>query len=463
MMATMTRIDAQPLARDYPARITPPSEHLRPLAFAASFVRNPLETIPQAVYEQSFVRYEKGRVPLIWLTDAEHIKTVLLDRRADFHKTTQQRLLGPLLGNGILTADGADWKWQRQASAPMFRHQDIMALVPAVVTAAEHYVAKLKGGAPTQRRAIDADMTEVTYDVISATLLPSGDGNVAPAIHTNAGSFQSGTGWQLLYAVAGFPNWLPRPGKKKTRRSIAMLRGSVHDLIRQRRASGTAPDDLMQRLMAARDPETGKTMSDEQLVDNLLTFYLAGHETTAKALTWTLYLLSREPEWEQRLLAEITAVAGNATITAEHIDKLTLTTAVIKESMRLYPPAPQIGRTALKDCAFGDQRVAAGTQVTIPIYAIQRHRKYWTDPDRFDPNRFSPENEAKISRYHYMPFGAGPRICIGMAFAIMEATAILATMLRAANFKADPGFDPTPLARVTLVPKGGMPMTVRLR
>jgi cytochrome P450 len=180
-------------------------------------------------------------------------------------------------------------------------------------------------------------------------------------------------------------------------------------------------------------------------------------------LTWTLYLLSREPEWEQRLLAEITAVAGNATITAEHIDKLTLTTAVIKESMRLYPPAPQIGRTALKDCAFGDQRVAAGTQVTIPIYAIQRHRKYWTDPDRFDPNRFSPENEAKISRYHYMPFGAGPRICIGMAFAIMEATAILATMLRAANFKADPGFDPTPLARVTLVPKGGMPMTVRLR
>ena len=204
-------------------------------------------------------------------------------------------------------------------------------------------------------------------------------------------------------------------------------------------------------------------MSDELLIDNLLTFFLAGHETTAKALTWTLYLLGRAPDWQNRILEEVHQVAGDGPVKPEHIDKLVITTQVLKESMRLYPPAPIMSRQATVDTDLAGVPVKSGTQIIIPIYAIQRHRRYWPDPERFDPLRFAPENEAKISRYHYMPFGAGPRICIGMAFALIEGVAILATLVRAASFTTTPGHEPEPVSRVTLRPAGGMPLTVRMR
>jgi cytochrome P450 len=257
---------------------------------------------------------------------------------------------------------------------------------------------------------------------------------------------------------------MPRPGKGSKQKGERMMRTSVANMLVERRAMKNPPDDLMQRLILAKDPETGQTMSDELLIDNLLTFYLAGHETTAKALAWTLYLLARAPEWEARLLEEIERVTGGGPIEARHIDQLVLTTQVVKESMRLYPPAPLISRMCVVDTDLGGHTIKAGTQVIVPIYAIQRHKKLWTDPDRFDPERFAPDREGKINRYQYMPFGAGPRICIGMAFAMMEAVAILATMLRAAKFELVPGQpEPTPVARVTLVPSGGMPMKVTMR
>ena len=447
----------------YPPRVVPPKQPQHPVMFAANFLRNPLASIPEAVYEQDLVAYTRGSVPLVWITDPDYIKTVMLDARNDFSKETQRRTLGQVLGNGILIAEGADWKWQRQASAPMFRHQDLMAFVPPIVEATEHYVAGLSHLPTGERRRIDADMTRVTFDVISATLLPGGNEDAEAIIERSTGRFQNASAWMLLFALAKVPAWVPRPGTKSGRASIKTLRTAVLGLIGRRRAMAAPPDDLMQRLMNSSNPETGQRMSDEQLIDNLLTFYLAGHETTAKALTWTLYLLSRAPEWDARLVEEVRRVAGSGPVRAEHIDKLVLTQQVLKESMRLFPPAPLFSRTALKDCAFGPHRVKAGTQVIMPIYAIQRHRKYWTDPDRFDPSRFEPEKEAKISRYHYMPFGAGPRICIGMAFAMIEATAILATLVRAARFESDARHKPQPLARVTLVPKGGMPMHVTRR
>lgn len=433
------------------------------MAFAANFLRNPLASIPEAVYEQDFVAYDKNRVPLVWITDPAYIKTVTLDARDDFSKAAQKRLLGPLLGNGILTAEGQDWKWQRQTSAPMFRHQDLLAMVPPIVEATEAYIAGLTHNSTGEARAIDHDMTRVTFDVISATLLPGGNSEMEHAIESNAGRFQASTGWTLLFALLNIPSWVPRPGRSVRSQGVHVLRQSVLSLIARRRAMSTKPDDLMQRLMDAKNPETGQQMSDEQLIDNLLTFYLAGHETTAKALTWTLYLLSRAPNWEAKLLAEVRQVVGDGPVKAEHIDKLTLTQQVVKESMRLYPPAPQFGRLALKDTQFGPHTVKAGTQVLIPVYAIHRHRKYWADPDQFDPTRFEPAKEAKIPRYQYLPFGAGPRICIGMAFAMMEAVAILATLVRAARFTSQPSLNPEPISRVTLVPKGGMPMHVTRR
>jgi cytochrome P450 len=201
-------------------------------------------------------------------------------------------------------------------------------------------------------------------------------------------------------------------------------------------------------------------MSDEQLVDNVLTFLSAGHETTARALTWTLYLIARAPEWESRIVKEVEQVAGHAPITSEHIDRLQVVSQVLKESMRLYPPVPVLTRIARGEVEIGGWQLVGGTLIVMPIYAIHRHRRLWDDPDRFDPNRFAPANEVRYSRYQFMPFGAGPRICVGASFGLIEATAMLATLVRAAKFEVPDGYQPVPISRVTLRPKGGMPLRV---
>ncbi len=445
-----------------PPRISPPAQPLEGLAFMARFVRNPIAVVPQAAYDGDLVSMMRGRTQIVWITAPAMIKQVLLDEREKFLKLAQIRLLSPLLGKGILTSEGAEWKWQRQASAPMFRPQELAGFVPTFVRAAQDVIARWRAR-PGAVQPVDRDMTEATFEVISATLLPSADQRMPQAIERSTGLFQRSGAWGQLFAVANLPKWLPQPGRRSMGRAIAALRSAVQSLITERRSGAVAKDDLLHRLMQARDPDTGQSMNDEQLVDNLLTFYLAGHETTAKALTWTLYLLARSPEWTRMLLEEIARVAGGAQVQAEHIDKLVLVQQVLKESMRLYPPVPLMTRQAVADTQFGAHAVRAGTSVVMPIYAIHRHSKRWEDCDAFDPARFAPAREAAIPRYQYMPFGAGPRICIGMGFAMMEATAMLATLLRHASFAPVAGRDPAPVARVTLIPGGGMPLEVRLR
>lgn len=303
-------------------------------------------------------------------------------------------------------------------------------------------------------------MTRATFDVICATLLPSGDASVSATVAASTERFQKFGVWHRLYIIGNVPSWVPQPGRRTMRAAVRSLRSVVADLVRARRNVANAPDDLMHRLMQARDPDTGAPMSDEQLIDNLLTFYLAGHETTAMALTWTLYLLALSPEWTRALKDEIARVTGGAPVAAEHIDKLVLTEQVLKESMRVYPPVPMLSRQATTDITIGSHAIKAGTSLVMPIYAIHRHRQRWHDPDRFDPTRFAPEKAASISRYQYLPFGAGPRVCIGMAFAMIEATAMLATMLQEVRFEPVEDHQPAPIARVTLQPKGGMPLKV---
>ena len=449
------------LPRLVPPRVAPPREPLGGLAFVARFVRNPIAVVPQSAYEGDFVSYARGPREICWITAPDMIRQVLLDEREKFQKLAQIRLLSPLLGRGILTSEGAEWKWQRQAAAPMFRQQDLMNFVPAFVRAARGTVARWRARPGVQ--AVDRDMTQATFDVISATLLPSADARMPQALERSSGEFQRSGAWSQLYAVANLPRWLPQPGRHKMGRSVRELRGAVAAVIAERRAHGAGPDDLLARLMAARDPETGQAMNDEQLVDNLLTFYLAGHETTARALTWTLYLLARSPEWSGALEEEVARVTGGGEVRAAHVERLGLTQQVLKESMRLFPPVPLMSRQAVADATLGGHAVRVGTSVVMPIYAIHRHARRWEDPDAFDPARFAPEREARIPRYQYMPFGAGPRICIGQAFAMIEATAMLATFVANARFAPLDGREPEPVARVTLVPKGGMPLRVAMR
>jgi cytochrome P450 len=454
-------------ARLIPPRIRPPAKPLKGLAFLAAFVRNPLEVAPQAVYEQDLVANPLGRTQRLWITSPALVKAVLLDEREKFRKLAQIRLLSPLLGTGILTSEGADWKWQRQAAAPMFRQQDLLGFVPTFVRASEALLAQWRAAPAGAVQQVDRDMTRATFEVISATLLPSADRSIGPAVEESMGMFQRAGGWGQLFAMGGAPRWLPRPGMLSGMRATLKLRSAVAALLRERRdleaRQGAGPDDLMHRLLRARDPESGQTMNDAQLIDNLLTFYLAGHETTARALAWTLYLVARSPEWAAALEEEIGRVTGGGPVASAHIEQLVLVQQVVKESMRLYPPVPLLSRQCVAPARLEGVDVRPGATVVMPIYAMHRHASRWEDPDSFDPTRFAPEREAKMPRYQYLPFGAGPRICIGMAFAMLEATAMLATLLQKARFAPVPGREPYPLARVTLVPGGGLPLQVRLR
>ncbi len=446
-----------------PPRIVPPAQPLGRIAFMKAFVRNPLQVLPRAAYEEDFVAFGSEKAPRAWVTSPALIKAVLLDERDKFGKLTQIRLLGPLLGKGILTSEGTEWKWQRQASAPMFRPQELAGFVPAFVRAAEDALARWRARPPDAVHAIDDDMTRATFDVVAATLLPSADEKFAATVQDSVRSLQRFGAWGILYASMNLPQWFPYPGMVAHARAVRTLRSTVMALVRARHDDKDPPDDLMGRLIAARDAETGRAMDDAQLVDNLLTFYLAGHETTAKALTWTLYLLARSPDWTGRLEREIERVTGGAAVRAEHVEKLAGVQQVIKESMRLYPPVPMMSRQAVADARIDGHLVRAGTSILMPIYAIHRHARRWDHPDEFDPARFSLERESAIPRYQYMPFGAGPRVCIGMSFAMMEATVILATFLAHARFALARGEEPVPVASVTLIPKGGMALKVSMK
>jgi cytochrome P450 len=216
-------------------------------------------------------------------------------------------------------------------------------------------------------------------------------------------------------------------------------------------------------MLRAADPETGQHLSDELVVDNIVSFLMAGYDTTALALTWSLYLISRSPDWETRMLDEVTAVAGSGPVTSAHVEKLKIVQQVLNESLRLFPTAPIIVRDFVEDFEFGGVKVPRGTIGIVPIYAIHRHTSYWKDPHRFDPARFAQEDRSRLLRFQFLPFGVGPRICIGAAFAMLELTIMLATFVRAARFEIADGFDPRPSGQMFLLPKRGMPMKVMLR
>jgi cytochrome P450 len=234
-------------------------------------------------------------------------------------------------------------------------------------------------------------------------------------------------------------------------------------IIAGRRATSAARRDLLDLLLAVSDTETGRRMSDSDLVNNLLTFIAAGHETTAVALTWTLWLLAKDEAVQQRLVEEVSAVMGSGAIEAAHIEELAFHRQVIEEAMRLYPPVPALARQAKAETTLGEHHVKSSTQIAIPIFALHRHVRLWENPNAFDPDRFAPDQVKARPRYAHLPFGAGPRVCIGASFAMIEAVTILAALVRAFRFQRVPGHKPKPIARVSLRPQGGMPLLIEPR
>jgi len=444
-----------------PPTITPPDH---PLPFPRSLmavIRNPIEGWCKAVYEEPvFLEQMPGQL-LAFVTDPDAVQTVLQNTGDAFVKSdVDRRLLSPMVGEGVLTAEGKKWRWQRHTTAPLFRHGELLCYVEAMSSAAKRVVERWREAGPNSVQNVDQTMIRASFEIIADTMLPHDDGFDIALIERCMSDYLAVSTWDIAYALLHVPQWMPFPGKSRSRGAAKTMRQAMADLIEERRRSGLAYDDLLGRMMAASDPETGEPMANGQVIDNLLTFLLAGHETTATMLTWTLYLLAKAPEWQERLAAEARAVAGDGDITADHVAQMGLTRQVLNEAARLYPPVPVITRLATKNVELAGHRVPAGALCVIPIFAIHRHTQLWDDPDIFDPPRFSDDLHATRARCTYMPFGAGPRICMGAAFANIEAVTILATLLRDVRFGVTEGLNPVPVARVSLRPKDGMPLEV---
>ncbi len=434
------------------------------VATLRKLVRNPMEAWPASVYTDPItVTRMLGRTT-VFVSDPDTVQQVLVDDADSFIKAeAMRRALEPGLGQGILTAEGQRWRLQRRVAAPVFRPAHVNSFVPAMIRSSREMRdrwSSLPDGASLE---VSREMMHVTFDIILDTMLSgAGDTDVA-RVETSIRDFLESTSWAFALAELHAPLWTPYPGKTRAERGGFYLRRIVQDRIVERRATGERRDDLLSLMLDATDPETGEGLSDDDIRDNILTFIGAGHETTALALTWTFFLLARHPEIEARVLAEIAEVTGGAALEAQDVAKLVYTRQVIQESMRVYPPVAIVVRQPTRDLTVGGVQVTPRDNVFVPIRAIHHHTLLWSDPEVFDPDRFAPDAVKARHRWSYLPFGAGPRICIGMGFALLEAVAILGTLLPAARLAVPHSFTPTPKLRITMRPAEGMEMTVHRR
>lgn len=312
-------------------------------------------------------------------------------------------------------------------------------------------------------------MTRVTFDILAETMFSNAIAGGADAFGKALTRYFETQGKIDPLDILGAPAWVPRLGRWMARPAISFFETQVAAIIAERQTLRTRTPqaeggpDLLDALLAARDPETGTGLSKVEIGANIITFIGAGHETTANALTWSLYLLSQAPETREALEAEVDAAGDELAAAALSGGRLALTRAVVEEAMRLYPPVPSLSRTALADDAVGGRCfIPKGALVVISPYLLHRHETLWGEPDRFRPERFLPGARETIERYAYLPFGAGPRVCIGQQFAMVEASIVLATLVRTLRFE-HAGEAPIPVHHVTLRPRHGMPMRTMAR
>jgi cytochrome P450 len=456
-----------PSAAFRPPKPTPHDGPIGVLRMILALRRNPLEIWSKAHYEQPILigRTILGERAVV--SEPAAVRRVFLDNVANYRKDALQlRVLGPGLGKGLLTAGGEDWRAQRRALAPLFSARQIPAFAPAMhrvaVATAERLAPKRDG------RIVDVsvEMARVTLEVLEQTLFSQGLGRDASEFQVAVTRYFDTIGRLDPLDLLGAPQFLPRFGRLRGRATLEFFARAVNDIIAARKrllASGAdAPHDILTLLLGAQDPDTGKGISQDDVRANIVTFIGAGHETTANALTWTLYLLSQAPDWRARVEAEIDAHFDPANVEG-FAEALPVTRAALEEALRLYPPAAMLSREAIGPDVLAGRRIRPGTVVTVSPFLLHRHRLLWKDPDAFDPERFLGANRESIDRYAYIPFGAGPRVCIGMAFAMLEMMAVLGHLLRAFRFDLAPGHPVWPVARVTLRPAHGMKMIVRRR
>lgn len=419
--------------------------------------KNLLEILPLIAVKQPMV---SGKTGLRWhmVMDPGAIRRMLLEKVDDYPKSkATKNLMRPAIGESLFIAEGAEWRWQRRAAAPVFSHRNVTALAPVMTAAAEDCCTRIADQSPAAVNLLD-EMVRTTFDVI-ADVTFSGEGafDVA-AVHTAIDAYMAEAGKVSLLDMLGAPDWIPRPGRMFSGNAVKDMKSVADKAIlgRQDRGPRDIPD-LLDLLLAGEDPETKRRMNTAELRDNLLTFIVAGHETTALSLSWALYLCAFDQGVQDRARQEIKSVCGDSPATGDDVERLPFVRMIIDEALRLYPPAGIVSRTAMSDDRLCGREVRKGDTVMIPIYALHRSEALWEDPDTFRPDRFA--DRKAIDRYAYLPFGDGPRICIGASFAIQEAVIILATLLGRFKFEPVPGRDPKPVMILTTRPEGGVWLT----
>jgi cytochrome P450 len=440
-----------------PTKTKPPRVRELPIiGSAVDLVRDPLGFLDRISREHGDAvefRIPGQRIYLFNHPDA--IEQVLVTERDVLIKDKLTRELSLMLGKGLLVSEGAFWRKQRRLAQPGFHRERVAAYGDVMVRFTERSIAEWSDGA---RRDVHKDMMRLTLDIVAKTLFGVEIAEVARKIE-----------WSLEILMDRFsgagvliPIGLPTPGNFKTKKAIQELDAVVYGIIRERRESGDK-GDLISMLIAATSDDDG-AMDDVQLRDEAMTILLAGHETTALTLAFALHLLAQNPAAAERLATEIAEVLGDRPATAGDMPRLRYAEGVVRESMRLYPPAWALGREAIAPCTIGGYRIEPGTQLWVAQWVVHRDPRWFSEPEAFRPERWENDFAKSLPRHAYFPFGGGPRVCIGNAFAMMEAVLILVTIAR--RFRVTPPADARPLAlapSVTLRPKHGVPLICSAR
>jgi cytochrome P450 len=424
-------------------------------------MRNRLSVLARASAEYGdAVRVPLGPKTLYLFNHPGHARHVLADNAAAYHKGIGQVHARRAIGDGLLTSEGETWRRQRRTIQPVFQPRRIARQFDTIAAEAEAFAARLRSAAAAGPVNIGEQLTDLTLGVLGRTLLDA-DLSAFASIGESFAAVQDQAMFEMM-TLGAVPTWLPLPGQLRFRRARRELSRVVDRLAADRLERPGGPrDDVVSRLLDANAREPDPAAGRRRMRDELVTLLLAGHETTAATLTWAFEALDRHPEVWERLHAEAAEVLGGSRAGYEDLHRLTYTSMVVEETMRIRPPVWLIPRVAQEPDVIGGYGVPAGADVLISPYLLHRHPDYWEAPERFDPERFAPGRSSGRERYSYIPFGAGPRYCVGSSLGLMEAVLVLATVSRDLRLETVPGFRPRAEPMLTLRVRGGLPMTVR--
>jgi cytochrome P450 len=399
-------------------------------------------------------------VPACFVNRPDYIESVLVTQNSNFVKSKDYRAMRRVLGNGLLLSEGEFWRRQRKLIQPAFHQERIAAYADIMTGYTQRMLSSWSDG---QTLDIHEAMMRLTLGIVAKTLFDAEVSHEAEdvdaALTVLMGKFLRQAGLALL-----LPAWVPLPTSQLLKRAVSRLDHVIYGIIEKRRASGQMSGDLLSVFLQVQDDQ-GVGMTDRQLHDEIMTLFLAGHETTANVLSWTWFLLGQNPEAEEKLVEELGRVLGGRVPSPADLPQLVYADRVLRESMRLYPPVWVIGRRALAPFHLGEYELPADTNVLISQLIIHKDARYFPEPERFDPDRWSANDPraASLPRFAYFPFGGGPRVCIGAGFAMMEAVLLLATIAQQFRIQIASGQKVKRQPTVTLRPRNGIPVTLKRR